>query len=92
MSNKVYSFNGSNNDGKQGEEIIKHYLLNHSNSIKCLPKITNIEDVSNNKFYQVQDIDFFVICDKGNVSVEIKTGFKNRQYLFRNGICCRVRK
>lgn len=73
MSNKVYSFNGSNNDGKQGEEVIKHYLLNHSNSVKCLPKITNIENVSDNKLYQVQDIDFFVICDKGNVSVEVKT-------------------
>lgn len=73
MSNKIYSFNGSNNDGKQGEEVIKKYLLNNPNSIKYLPKITNIEDVSSNKFFQTQDIDFFVICDKGNVSVEVKT-------------------
>lgn len=73
MSNKIYSFNGSNNDGKQGEEVIKRYLLNHSNSIKCLPNITKIDDVSDNKLYQVQDIDFLVICNKGNVSVEVKT-------------------
>ena len=68
MSNKVYEFNSSNKIGHQGEQFVKQWILEfHTN-------VASITDVSNDKFYQKQDIDFVVDFINGKqVTVEIKT-------------------
>ena len=68
MSNKVYAFNSSNKIGHQGEQFVKQWIL------ELHPNVTSITDVSDDKFYQKQDIDFLVDFTSGKqATVEIKT-------------------
>lgn len=68
MSNKVYEFNSSNKIGHQGEQFVKQWIL------ELHPNVTSITDVSDDKFYQKQDIDFLVDFTSGKqATVEIKT-------------------
>lgn len=68
MSNKVYEFNSSNKIGHQGEQFVKQWIL------ELHPNVSSITDVSDDKFYQKQDVDFVVNFTNGKQSlVEIKT-------------------
>ena len=68
MSNKVYEFNSSNKIGHQGEQFVKQWIL------ELHPNVSSITDVSEDKFYQKQDVDFVVNFTNGRQSlVEIKT-------------------
>lgn len=68
MSNKVYEFNSSNKIGHQGEQFVKQWIL------ELHPNVNSITDVSEDKFYQKQDIDFVVDFTSGKqATVEIKT-------------------
>lgn len=68
MSNKVYEFNSSNKIGHQGEQFVKQWILD------LHPNVASITDVSEDKFYQRQDIDFVVDFINGKqATVEIKT-------------------
>ncbi len=68
MSNKVYEFNSSNKIGHQGEQFVKQWIL------ELHPNVSSIIDVSEDKSYQKQDIDFVVNFTNGRQSlVEIKT-------------------
>lgn len=68
MSNKVYEFNSSNKIGHQGEQFVKQWIL------ELHPNVNSITDVSEDKFYQKQDIDFVVNFTSGKqATVEIKT-------------------
>ena len=68
MSNKVYEFNSSNKIGHQGEQFVKQWIL------ELHPNVASITDVSDDKFYQKQDIDFLVDFTSGKqATVEIKT-------------------
>lgn len=67
MSDKVYEFNSSNQVGKVGEEFVLSQL-------KTLPQVSEIIDVSDNRHYQIEDVDFFVRFVNGQeYKVEIKT-------------------
>ena len=68
MSNKVYEFKSSNKIGRQGEQFVKQQIL------ELHPNVVSITDVSDDKFYQKQDIDFVVDFTSGKqATVEIKT-------------------
>lgn len=68
MSNKVYEFNSSNKIGHQGEQFVKQWIL------ELHPNVSSITDVSDDKFYQKQDIDFVVDFTNGKqATIEIKT-------------------
>lgn len=68
MNNKVYEFNSSNKIGHQGEQFVKQWIL------ELHPNVSSITDVSDDKFYQKQDIDFVVDFTNGKqATVEIKT-------------------
>lgn len=68
MSNKIYEFNSSNKIGHQGEQFVKQWIL------ELHPNVNSITDVSEDKFYQKQDIDFVVDFTSGKqATVEIKT-------------------
>ena len=68
MSNKIYEFNSSNKIGHQGEQFVKQWIL------ELHPNVASITDVSDDKFYQRQDIDFVVDFTNGKqATVEIKT-------------------
>ena len=68
MSNKVYEFNSSNKIGHQGEQFVKQWILD------LHPNVSSITDVSDDKFYQKQDVDFVVDFINGKqVTIEIKT-------------------
>ncbi len=68
MSNKVYEFNSSNKIGHQGEQFVKQWIL------ELHPNVSSITDVSDDKFYQKQDVDFVVNFANGRQAlVEIKT-------------------
>lgn len=68
MSNKVYEFNSSNKIGHQGEQFVKQWIL------ELHPNVSSITDVSDDKFYQKQDVDFVVNFTNGKQAlIEIKT-------------------
>ena len=68
MSNKVYDFNSSNKIGHQGEQFVKQWIL------ELHPNVSSIIDVSDDKLYQKQNIDFVVDFINGKqTTVEIKT-------------------
>ena len=68
MSNKVYDFNSSNKIGHQGEQFVKQWIL------ELHPNVSSITDVSDDKFYQKQDVDFVVNFTNGKQAlIEIKT-------------------
>lgn len=68
MSNKVYEFNSSNKIGHQGEQFVKQWIL------ELHPNVAFITDVSDDKFYQKQDVDFVVNFTNGKQAlIEIKT-------------------
>ena len=67
MSNMIYDFNESINVGNRGEEIIKSYLENN-------PNIVSVIDVSKDKKYQDEDIDFIIKLESGEeIPIELKT-------------------
>lgn len=67
MSDKIHDFNKSINVGNRGEEIIKSYLENN-------PNIAEVIDVSKDKRYQDEDIDFIVRLKSGElIPIELKT-------------------
>ena len=68
MNNKVYEFNSSNKIGHQGEQFVKQWIL------ELHPNVASITDVSDDKIYQKQDIDFVIDFTNGKqATVEIKT-------------------
>lgn len=68
MNNKVYEFNSSNKIGHQGEQFVKQWILEFH------PNVASITDVSDDKFYQKQDVDFVVNFTNGKQAlIEIKT-------------------
>lgn len=67
MSNVIHDFNESIKVGNYGEEIIKSYLENN-------PNVIGVTDVSKDKKYQDEDIDFIVELEGwGYISIELKT-------------------
>lgn len=63
----TYEFERQNGVGKQGELIVKSWLMQQSN-------ISSLLDVSSNKKYQKDDIDIIVNTeDGGTITYEIKT-------------------
>lgn len=63
----TYDFENQNGIGKQGELIVKSWLLQQHN-------ISSLLDVSSNKKYQKDDIDIIVNFTDGNtVTYEVKT-------------------
>ncbi|PKM78526.1 MAG: hypothetical protein CVU90_01965 [Firmicutes bacterium HGW-Firmicutes-15] len=61
------SFETCKQYGLQGEADVNDWL-------QTLPGIANIEDVSDNKFYQDMDIDLFIDLEDGQeIAIEIKT-------------------
>lgn len=67
MSDKVYNFNESLVVGKTGEDIVWNWLASR-------PYVVDMKDVSNDKKYQKQDIDFLVTFKGGQtISAEVKT-------------------
>lgn len=67
MSDKVYAFKESLEVGKSGEDIIWNWLASRS-------YIVDLQDVSNDRKYQKQDIDFLATFKDGTqISLEIKT-------------------
>lgn len=63
----TYEFEQQNSIGKQGELIVKSWLVQQGN-------ISSLLDVSLNKKYQKDDIDIIVNTEDGNViTYEIKT-------------------